>query len=192
MPKSGINDATTPAEHLLCDAIDTLHRGMQALRTSLPKEVRRHMHVFYLHASSCFANTRARSAYFQGGYRCSFQAHPDHAKCASHVCVLPPPPPLCFLCLSGHRQFAGVAYKLADEVWMSQYNSMPFGAVASVHAWDRVGAFVRTLGRKLFHLVLFRYVDDFFAPKKSPKMPRTFLHDSCVRAWGTARSPSAS
>lgn len=40
---------------------------------------------------------------------------------------------------------------------------MPFGAVASVHAWDRVGAFFRELGRKLFHLVLFRYVDDFFA-----------------------------
>ena len=40
---------------------------------------------------------------------------------------------------------------------------MPFGAVASVHGWDRVGAFFRELGRKLFHLVLFRYVDDFFA-----------------------------
>ena len=65
--------------------------------------------------------------------------------------------------VSGHRQFAGVVCKHEDQIWISQHTSMPFGAVASVHAWDRVGAFFRELGRKLFHLVLFRYVDDFFA-----------------------------
>ena len=84
---------------------------------------------------------------------------------ASVVSSYPRPPPLLAPpCVSGHRQFAGVAYKLADEVWLSQHNSMPSGAVASVHAWDRVGAFFRTLGRRLFKLILFRYVDDFFAP----------------------------
>ena len=40
MSRSGINGATTPAEHPLCDTIDTLHAGMRALRASLPKNVR--------------------------------------------------------------------------------------------------------------------------------------------------------
>ena len=40
---------------------------------------------------------------------------------------------------------------------------MPFGSVASVHAWDRVGAFLRHLGQRFLKLPLGRYVDDFFA-----------------------------
>ena len=44
---------------------------------------------------------------------------------------------------------------------------MPFGSVASVHAWDRVGAFLRHLGRKMPKLLLSRYVDDFFAADRA-------------------------
>lgn len=39
---------------------------------------------------------------------------------------------------------------------------MPFGAVGSVHAWERVGALFLVALRKLLHIPLFRYVDDYF------------------------------
>ena len=41
-------------------------------------------------------------------------------------------------------------------------NTMPFGSVGSVHAWDRIGFFLRHCARELFHLTVFRYVDDYF------------------------------
>lgn len=66
--------------------------------------------------------------------------------------------------MPGHRQYAGVLFKEGGQTWFAKHAAMPFGAIASVHAWDRVGAFLRELGRKLLHLALFRYVDDFFAP----------------------------
>lgn len=44
MSRSGINGATTPAQHPLCDTIDTLHACMRALRASLPKNVRQLLH----------------------------------------------------------------------------------------------------------------------------------------------------
>jgi len=40
---------------------------------------------------------------------------------------------------------------------------MPFGAVASVHAWERVGALVTVAIRRLLHIPVMRYVDDFFS-----------------------------
>ena len=61
------------------------------------------------------------------------------------------------------RWLLGVAFKHFGTTWIAQHNAMPFGSVASVHAWDRVGAFLRHVGRKLLKLPLGRYVDDFFA-----------------------------
>ena len=40
---------------------------------------------------------------------------------------------------------------------------MPFGAVASVHAWNRVGALLGHIGRRVLFLPLLCHVDDFFA-----------------------------
>jgi hypothetical protein len=62
-----------------------------------------------------------------------------------------------------HRWLLWVAFQHKGERWLSRHNAMPFGSVASVHEWDRVGAFLRHLGRKLLMLPLARYVDDFFA-----------------------------
>ena len=44
--------------------------------------------------------------------------------------------------------------------------SCPFGATASVHNWERVGRFLRKIGRKLLHIALFEYVDDYFAAER--------------------------
>ena len=46
------------------------------------------------------------------------------------------------------------------------HNATPFGAVASVYAWERIGAVLCCIARRLLHMALFRYVDDFFAPER--------------------------
>ena len=49
-------------------------------------------------------------------------------------------------CLAGHRQFAGVTFKCEDgEVYEARHLGMPFGSVASVHNWDRIGLLVASL-----------------------------------------------
>ena len=44
--------------------------------------------------------------------------------------------------------------------------SCPFGATASVYNWERVGRFLRKIARKLLHIALFEYVDDYFAAER--------------------------
>ena len=48
----------------------------------------------------------------------------------------------------------------------SVHNACAFGAVASVHAWERLGAALCYLGRKLLGLPLLRYVDDYYGPDR--------------------------
>ena len=55
-----------------------------------------------------------------------------------------------------------MAFILDREPWMARRNSMPFRCTASAYRWDKVGAFLRYLARKLLKLPLCRYVDDFF------------------------------
>ena len=60
---------------------------------------------------------------------------------------------------------------LAVAVWCDaggalramQLYSCPFGAVSSVHAWNRLGAAVQCILANLFLVVYARYVDDLFA-----------------------------
>jgi hypothetical protein len=61
------------------------------------------------------------------------------------------------------RWLVWVAFTHDGRKWAAGHNTMPFGSVASVHEWDRVGAFLRHLGRTLLRIPLCRYVDDFFA-----------------------------
>jgi len=62
-----------------------------------------------------------------------------------------------------HRRFAHVAFKTADGPMISGHYAMPFGAVASVHAWDRIGTCLCAIARRILFLPLLRYVDDYFA-----------------------------
>ena len=47
------------------------------------------------------------------------------------------------------RQFATVAFKHKGEVLAYVHNAMPFGAIASVHAWDRIGISLRVVHQPL-------------------------------------------
>ncbi len=49
---------------------------------------------------------------------------------------------------------------------MSQHISCPFGAIGSVHAWERVGAALTHIARVYLKLAVLRYVDDKFGPER--------------------------
>ena len=65
------------------------------------------------------------------------------------------------------RWAAHIVFMLNGMTFVAGHLAMPFGAVASVHAWDRVGAFFCHLARRLLHMPLMRYVDDYFSPERS-------------------------
>eukprot|EP00973_Karenia_brevis_P078150 10853323-Karenia_brevis.AAC.1 len=66
----------------------------------------------------------------------------------------------------GHRWACGVAVRMGSKVLASQHIACPLGAVASVVAWERIGAALTHLGRELLKVALLRYVDDYFAPDR--------------------------
>lgn len=73
-----------------------------------------------------------------------------------------------------HKWACAVAFVRNGETWTSTHNACPFGGVASVHAWERVGALVAHIARKMLKLVLFRYVDDFFGCENEARFLKTF------------------
>ena len=64
--------------------------------------------------------------------------------------------------LKEHVCFAWVVWMHLGDILAAPHTGMPFGAVASVIAWHRVGAFLSTIIKKLAKAPLSRYVDDFF------------------------------
>ena len=52
-------------------------------------------------------------------------------------------------------------------VYIAVHWALPFGSIASVHGWDRMGSLLRALARKLLKLPVSRYCDDFFAGDRS-------------------------
>ena len=62
-----------------------------------------------------------------------------------------------------HVWASAVAVLHEGLVWVSMHNCCPFGAVAAVHAWERIGALVNHIARKALKLATCRYVDDYFA-----------------------------
>jgi hypothetical protein len=64
--------------------------------------------------------------------------------------------------LAGDDQWAAwVAFLCDGQVYVSGHRACPFGATASVQAWERIGAMLKFLAVTLFGLVSFRYVDDY-------------------------------
>ena len=86
-----------------------------------------------------------------------------------------------------HRDLAWVVWRM-DKTHMAiaKHFSMPFGAIASVHYWDRIGlwfcsalslvsrvlawatgALLTFIARRVLHLPVLRYVDDFFSVSRA-------------------------
>ena len=53
------------------------------------------------------------------------------------------------------------------QVWWAQHLAAPFGAIGSVHGWERVGAAAAHIARALLKLPMLRYVDEYFGPGRS-------------------------
>ena len=66
-----------------------------------------------------------------------------------------------------HSEFAYVAFRSHEGVSFWQHHAMPFGAVSSVHHWDRVGSLLCALARRILKIPLCRYVDDFFSGERA-------------------------
>lgn len=62
-----------------------------------------------------------------------------------------------------HISAAGVAWVADGVTWMALHLAMPFGAASSVWAWHRIGALLCTVARRILHLPVYRYVDDYFS-----------------------------
>ena len=58
---------------------------------------------------------------------------------------------------AGHRWAAGIAFIADGTLFRADHWAMPFGAVASVFAWDRIGALLAHLGRVLLHIPILRW-----------------------------------
>jgi hypothetical protein len=63
-----------------------------------------------------------------------------------------------------HLPFADVILRGSSGVLRSTQWAMPFGAIAAVYAWDRVGEAVVAILRRGLALPVSRYVDDLFWP----------------------------
>ena len=49
------------------------------------------------------------------------------------------------------------------ETWTSQHYALLFGALGSVHGWNRVGELIACIARVVLFLPALRYVDDYFS-----------------------------
>ena len=78
---------------------------------------------------------------------------------------------------------------------LSQQFAAPFGAVASVYAWDRVGHLVARVARVLLSLPILRYVDDFFGVERaaaaaSARRAFVLLCQACVVPLALDKTPA--
>ena len=65
--------------------------------------------------------------------------------------------------MGAHIWAAGVAYLVDGVAGCSFHHAMPFGATSSVWSWHRIGAMLAHFARKLLHIPVLRYVDDYFS-----------------------------
>ena len=74
-----------------------------------------------------------------------------------------------------HAWAAGVMYRYQGQVMFSKHFSSPFGASSSVYNWERVGRFFCALARKLLHIAMLEYVDDYFAAERPATVEHAML-----------------
>ena len=85
-----------------------------------------------------------------------------------------------------HRKWCAIAFRQDDKVhiitsapvlyyvllsatiqiWTARHYACPFGAIGSVHAWERIGAAILHIAHTFLRLPVLRYVDDYFGPDR--------------------------
>ena len=91
------------------------------------------------------------------------------------------------------RTLAYVVYLFEGVPHVSGHLACPFGSIASVHNWDRIGSLLRAIGRRILHIILLRYVDDFFGPDRAMSAKNAMsVFARLVRvSWGVTLFPRA-
>jgi hypothetical protein len=64
------------------------------------------------------------------------------------------------------RWACGLSFAARGKTFIAQRYACPFGAVASVHAWKRIGAALCHIAQTFLMLPILRYVDDYFGPDR--------------------------
>ena len=62
---------------------------------------------------------------------------------------------------------AWIAFRYMTQIFVSMHLACPFGATASVQAWQRIAAAVTFLARTVLGLSVFCYVDDYIGVDRS-------------------------
>ena len=75
--------------------------------------------------------------------------------------------------LPEHRWAAGVVYRFRGQVMASIHYAMPFGAISSVHEWEKLGGLLLDIVLVILRVVCFRYVDDFFGAEPMETLEHT-------------------
>ena len=65
-----------------------------------------------------------------------------------------------------HLQFIWGVWADQGTLWVAQHKGTPFGTIAAVYSWHRVGHLLKLLVLMLFLAPVCRYVDDFFGASK--------------------------
>ena len=60
----------------------------------------------------------------------------------------------------------GSTFVPSMQAYVARHTACPFGAVASVYAWERFGAALAHLARVYLKIPVLRYVDDYFGPER--------------------------
>lgn len=56
---------------------------------------------------------------------------------------------------------AWIAFRFMEQIFVAMHLACPFGATASVQAWQRIAAAITFLGRTILGVLVFCYVDDY-------------------------------
>ena len=64
------------------------------------------------------------------------------------------------------RWCGGFAYVCSGKIYCARHSACCFGAVSSVHAWERIGNALCFLAKRVLHIPMHRYVDDYFAAER--------------------------
>ena len=145
-PRFGVVQARSNGD-MRVRAVDDLTRTKVNGSTSAGEKFRpESVDALYRVARAVAQGTRERIAFFKADIDAAFRRLPA---------------------MPVHRRFLSFAFLAQGVAHVAQHLAMPFGAVASVHAWERFGALISHLVRRLLFIPMLRFVDDLCSAERA-------------------------
>ena len=160
--EGSINGHTFPQEKMKHDTLDMLAQALVAFKETVGC-VPGLLKVRSPNARNLLPQSRKQ---FEGRHRLSVQAGSDQSHASLGLrCRVPSQRRGKSHAIARGARAARTAF-CSREIMVSVHAACPFGAIASVHAWERIGAAICHLARRFLKIAAMRYVDDFFAPER--------------------------